>query len=293
MFIDIHGHAWVFPGPMRNGHQAFATPEQLIERYDAIGIERAVMLPEVNPECTYGPQSNQEVLYLACHRYPERFIPFCNIDPRSMHNSVYSPLGDLLEYYKSMGCKGVGEVCANLPFNHPLVENLFKHVEVAGLPLTFHISTTMEGGDYGLYDDPGLPMLEEALRKFPKLIFLGHSQPFWAEIASLETPESRAGYPKGPVKEEGAVVRLMRAYPNLHGDLSAGSGCNALSRDSDYAARFLTEFQDRLYFGTDICAPDTPTPLVDFLLKMRTEKRISEEVFQKVARENAKRLLGL
>ena len=45
--------------------------------------------------------------------------------------------------------------------------------------------------------------------------------------------------------------------------------------------------------GTDICAPDTPTPLVDFLIRLRDESRIGEEVFQKVARENAIRLLGL
>jgi predicted TIM-barrel fold metal-dependent hydrolase len=77
------------------------------------------------------------------------------------------------------------------------------------------------------------------------------------------------------------------------GDLSAGSGYNALARDEEYAVQFLNEFQDRLFFGTDICAPDTPTPLVDFLLRLRDEKKISETVFEKVARGNAKRLFGL
>ena len=48
--------------------------------------------------------------------------------------------------------------------------------------------------------------------------------------------------------EGGAVVRLMRQYPNLWADLSpaAGSGYNALARDPDYAVKFLHEFQDRL-----------------------------------------------
>lgn len=80
---------------------------------------------------------------------------------------------------------------------------------------------------------------------------------------------------------------------NLYGDLSANSGCNALKRDPEHAVKFLNEFQDRLLFGTDICAPDTPTPLVDFLLDLRRNGRISEPVFQKVARENARRLLHL
>ncbi|MDD2558438.1 MAG: hypothetical protein PHH87_09120 [Desulfuromonas sp.] len=57
--------------------------------------------------------------------------------------------------------------------------------------------------------------------------------------------------------------------------------------------KFLNEFQDRLFFGTDICAPDTPTPLVDYLLELRSKGEISEQVFQKVARENALRVLEL
>ncbi len=57
--------------------------------------------------------------------------------------------------------------------------------------------------------------------------------------------------------------------------------------------RVLEEFQDRLYFGTDITNPNTPSPLRDYLLKLRAEKKISQTVFQKVARENAIRLLSL
>ena len=291
MFIDIHVHTRRIPGPPRRGKQAYATPEQLLERYDAIGVESAVLLPGVNPECSYVPQSNQEILEI-CRMYPGRFIPFCNIDPRAMTNSPDAPLDELILFYKEQGYKGIGEVCANLPFEHPLVRNLFKHAEAVGFPLTFHIAPQI-GGAYGLYDDPGLPQLEKSLQDFPNLLFLGHSQPFWAEMAPLENVKDRYGYPKYPIRQEGRVPQLMRRYPNLLGDLSAGSGYNALARDEEYAVQFLNEFQDRLFFGTDICAPDTPTPLVDFLLRLRDEKKISETVFEKVARGNAKRLFGL
>ncbi len=291
MFIDIHVHSRLFQGPKRNGKDAYATPEHLLARYDAIGVERAVVLPGVNPECCRIPQSIGEVLLMA-EQHNGRFIPFCNVDPRSISNSNDAPLGDILSYYKDKGCKGVGEVCANMPFLHPMVQNLFKHTEKAGLPLTFHISPTI-GGNYGLYDDPGLPQLEMSLRSFPKLNFLGHSQAFWAEMGRLLTPADRCGYPKYPIIEEGVVPHLMRRYPNLYGDLSAGSGHNALARDPEYAVKFLNEFQDRLLFGTDICAPDTPTPLVDFLLDLRDSGKISEAVFQKIARENAVKLLNL
>ena len=91
--------------------------------------------------------------------------------------------------------------------------------------------------------------------------------------------DDRLGYPAGPITEEGRIPQLMRKYPNLYGDLSAGSGCNALTRDRQHAVKFLNEFSDRLFFGTDICAPDTPTPLVDFLLDLRKTGEISEDVF--------------
>ncbi|HRU04260.1 MAG TPA: amidohydrolase family protein [Candidatus Brocadiia bacterium] len=290
MFIDIHVHTRRMPGPLRHGKPVYDTPERLIERYDKIGVEKAVILPGVTPECAYVPQSNQEAIDIA--RTTGRFVPFCNVDPRSMTNSADAPLNELLEYYREQGCKGVGEVTANLPFLHPMVQNLFKHAQSTGMLLTFHIGPFI-GGCYGLYDEPGLPQLEQSLRRFPGLKFLGHSQPFWAEMAPLETLGDRCGYPSYPIRQEGVVPKLMRKYPNLYGDLSAGSGHNALARDEEYAGRFLEEFQDRLLFGTDICAPDTPTPLVDLLLKLRASGRISETVFPKVARENAVRLLGL
>ena len=290
MFIDIHAHIRQIPGFPYNGKQAFATPEQLINRYNAIDVECGVLLPGVNPECNYVPQSNEEVLATA-RAFPGRFIPFCNVDPRAISNFWQAPLGDILKYYRDQGCKGIGEVCANLPFLEPRVQNLFKGAEEAGLPLTFHISP-FEGYAYGLVDDSGLPQLEESMKRFPKLKFFGHSQAFWAEIGTLRTIEDRFGYPTGDVTE-GRIPQLMRKYGNLYGDLSAWSGCNALKRDRAYAVKFINEFQDRLFFGTDICAPDTPTPLVDFLLDLRAKGEISASVFKKIARENAVRILEL
>ena len=291
MFIDIHAHTRRIPGPPRGDGTSYATPEQLLRRYDAIGVEAAVLLPGVSPECGYVPQSNEEVLEIAA-AHPRRFIPFCNVDPRAMTNSPDAPLGELLRHYRARGCKGVGEVTANLPLLDPLVQNLFRQVEEARLPLTFHLAGQL-GGTYGLYDEPGLVQLAECLRRFGELKFLGHSQPFWAEIGQLERPEDRLGYPAYPVRAEGAVPKLMRRHPNLYGDLSANSGHNALARDLDYAARFLDEFQDRLLFGTDICAPETPTPLVDTLGKLKDAGRISETVFHKIARQNAVKLLNV
>lgn len=291
MFIDIHAHAYKTPFLQIDGRLPFPTPEQLVEHYNQIGVEQAVLLPLIGPEF-YPGQGNEEILEIA-ERFPGRFIPFCNIHPRAISNSPTAPLSEVLKKYKDKGCKGIGEVTVNMPFNDPFMLNFFKHVEIARLPLIFHVAHRIDE-TYGIYDDPGLPLLEETLQKFPGIKFLGHSPGFWTEIGTLRKVEDRAGYPTYPVDEEGAVPKLMRKYPNLCGDLSAGSGCNALTRDPEYAVKFMTEFQDRLFFGLDICSPPSKVPgLVTFLNEMKDSGKISPEVFNKIARGNAIRLLEL
>jgi len=290
MFIDIHAHAYWQPQPVFGGQCLFSTPEEVLARYDELEVEKGVLLPNVSPEF-YIPQSVEDILAIA-EKYPDRFIPFCNVDPRALTNSAEAPLGDLLRYYKDLGCKGIGEVMPNLPFLDPLVQNLFKHVEDVGFPLIFDISDRI-GGRYGLYDDPGLVQLEESLRRFPRLVILGHGPAFWAEITRIESSTDRGEYPNYPIKEEGVVPKLLRRYENLYADLSAYSGANALMRDPDYAVKFINEFQDKLLFGIDLCRPDQPVPQVDFLRSLCETGQISEETFHKVARKNAVNLLGL
>ena len=142
MFIDIHGHT--FRGKpivqLAPGHAFMTEPADLVAVYDCIGIERAVLIPLVNPENTPGIyQSNEEILQIS-QDFPGRFLPFCNVDPRSQHSSWRSPLTAILSCYREAGFLGIGEVCANLPFLDPRVQNLFGAAEAVGIPLTFHLS---------------------------------------------------------------------------------------------------------------------------------------------------------
>lgn len=292
MVIDIHAHAFRKPFLQIDGLPSFPAPEQLIEFYDRAGIDKAVLLPIIGPEF-YLPQPNEDILEMAA-RHPDRFIPFCNIHPRVIDNTPSAPLDNVMKKYKDMGCKGLGEVTCNLPFRNPYIRNMFKHAANAELPVTIHIAPKIDG-TYGLYDDPGLPQLAETLQEFPDLKIFGHSQSFWAEIGVLDKPEDRGGYPSYPIKAEGAVPRLMRQFPNLYGDLSAGSGCNALTRDPGYAVKFLNEFQDRLMFGLDICSqPKSEIPrLMQFMTELKVAGKISAAVFNKIMSDNAVRLLNL
>ena len=85
----------------------------------------------------------------------------------------------------------------------------------------------------------------------------------------------------------------MRRYPNLHGDLSAGSGLNAVSRDPDFGYGFLEEFQDRLFFGTDVLRAGQAMPQVEFLKSAVQTGAISKAAYEKITWQNAAELLEI
>lgn len=292
MFIDVHAHAYRLVPPALPGGHPFPSIRQMIGHYDRIGVEKAVVMPVAGPEF-YMPQSNEGVLEMA-RDYPGRIIPFVSVHPQSINNSPDAPLGELMRKYKDLGAKGLGEVIWNMDITNPYIRNFFRHAGESGLPVTLHVADRI-GGTYGLYDLPGLPGLRKTLREFPELKIFGHSACFWSELARMDNPGERSGYPKGKVTTEGVLPEMLREFPNLYGDLSAGSGYNALARDPEHAVKFLDEFQDKLLFGLDICrAPDDTTqPLAGLLLSLREEGKITETAFEKIARKNAARLLEL
>jgi len=293
MLIDIHVHCALprHPKLCRPNGSRYPTPEELLHMMDEAGIDKAVVLCGVSPEVRTTVVPPEEVLSI-CKTHSDRLIPFFNADPRFLTNDTHANFTHLIEAYMDMGCKGIGEFMPNLPFDHPLCMNFFQYVENAGLPLTFHLAP-QQGSFYGLVDEVGLPRLERVLMSFPDLVFLGHSQPFWAEVGrNLIEKGQRIPYPKGQV-EAGRLPELMRLYPNLMGDLSAGSGFGAISRDLEFGCSFMEEFQDRLFWGTDIANVPQELPIVDFFQKLKKEKLISETAYEKITWANANRLLGL
>ena len=271
--IDIHLHLQNEKGLM----EVSSTVMEMMPHLEELGIDHGVLMSISKDWNEHNLKSVQ--------KYPEKYSWMCHVE---LDDDIE---GQILRH-KANGAVGVGEITHNLWIENEKIQQLFAAAEKHNMPVLFHMSGE-EGFSYGICDKPGLTMLEESLKKFPNLKFIGHSQTFWAEMDGNVTEDERGGYPKGKIEEEGAIAKLMRKYPNLYGDVSAGSGWNALARDEEYAVKFINEFQDRLMFGTDICRPDTATPLVDFMLKLRDEKKISETVFQKVARENIIRILDL
>lgn len=290
--IDIHAHVLSSRGFTRPDGTTYVLPDELLEMYEKIGVEKALLLPLLKIEQSFDLNNNREIRDVAA-KYPDRFYWFCGVDPRQLENNENSDFSEMLKYYKSIGAKGIGELQANIYFDDPRTLNLFKYCEEYDMPVTFHIGSVK--GDYGLIDDFGLPRLEKVLASFPKLMLLGHSQRFWSHISGDVTDLTYHGWPKGPVTPGGRVVELMRKYPNLCGDLSAGSGYGAISRDPEFGYAFLEEFQDRLYYGTDICSPANIShpmlKLASFLDDGVKNGKLSYGAYYKISRGNALKLL--
>jgi len=70
---------------------------------------------------------------------------------------------------------------------------------------------------------------------------------------------------KDKVFPGGALDHLFDAHANLWGDLSAGSGANALARDREFGRGFLVRRADRLLFGTDYLKPGQDVPQFELL----------------------------
>ena len=96
----------------------------------------------------------------------------------------------------------------------------------------------------------GFERFHRVLARYPGVNFIGHAQTWWANIDRNHTDQSVL-YPKGPVTRGGWTDRYLSDYPNMYGDLSAGSGLNALTRDEAFMRDFLERHRDRLLFGSD------------------------------------------
>jgi len=256
-------------------------PEDLIAFLDQHQIDQAaVMAVENSGEVDFYVTTEQ--VLSACARYPDRLLPFCNYDPRHRYPDQFNPR-PILEEYVGRGCKGFGEVLADVPIDHPGLQAIYAVCGDLGLPVLFH-------GDHWLCrDEPGAPRLERMLQTFPETVFIGHATRFWAEIGSGVTPEQFASYPAGPVQPGGATDRLLSQYANLYGDLSAGSGFNALTRDPAFGLEFLARHHGQLLMGTDCLKPGQVAPIVEFLRTAAIPEAARENILWK----NAARLLHL
>lgn len=274
-YVDVHvhlGQPWNERGPL--------TPEMLLGWMDAHEVEQVWVLSLVSPESWFYPITPQWVLEQTAP-YRDRLIPFCGVDPRSINLGGYKGMLDILSRYVDAGAKGFGEHKWGGAIDDPRNIDLFRACAELKLPVLFHMDNNRNT------DKPGLPGLEKVLQEVPNGVFIGHAQGWWASISGGVKPAELQAYPKGQVAPGGAIDRLMDKYPNLYGDLSAGSGANAIQRDLEFGREFLIRRADRLLFGTDYLANNQEVPQFDLYESLDLPLDVQKKVF----RENAKKLL--
>lgn len=275
--FDIHTHlgqTWNTSEPLSAG--------ELLRWMDAHEIAEAAVLPLVSPEASSFPLSTEFVLgETAPHR--DRLIPFCSIDPRTSYQGGREGLRAMLGRYREAGARGFGEHKPGLPIDDPRNLELLAACSQEMLPVLFHLDNERNT------DRPGLPGLERVLSELPELVMIGHGPGWWASISGGVSQADLGGYPKGPVQPGGALDRLFAKFPNLHGDLSAGSGAGALARDLDFARAFCARWPDRLLFGSDFLSPGQDVPQFEVLERLELPEATAAAIF----RDNARRVLRL
>lgn len=252
----------------------------MLDHMDSLGIDRALLMAF--------DEESAEVNFDLAREHPQRFLADCNVS-----STPFGRLEDRLYSYKERGAAGLGEFMVNRRIDDPYIQRVFAICQELEFPVTFHMSPEA-GYSYGIVDDAGLPLLEDALRRFPRLILIGHSQSFWIEF-SADVPHDREGrnsWGCGPVAREGRVFQLMDEYENLWCDLSAGSGSCAIMRDHDRGLDFIHRFSDRLLFATDMTGPDMVFPLHDYLADCLAEGELSQAEEDRIFHGNFERLFG-
>lgn len=147
-----------------------------------------------------------------------------------------------VEKYLKLGAKVIGEQKFMVECDSEESMELYKLAQEYSVPVLLHFQ-------HGMYN-LGFERFHRVLEKFPGVNFIGHAQTWWVNIDAAH-PDQKILYPKGPVKAGGLTDRYLSDYPNMFGDLSAGSGLNALTRDEEHTRGFLERHQEKLMYGSD------------------------------------------
>lgn len=123
--------------------------------------------------------------------------------------------------------------------------------------------------------------LEQRIREFPGIRFIGHGPDFWNGIAASR--HSKFIHQKGRIEKFGIIDSLLENYENFYCDISGTSGYNALSRDVDQSRIFLQKHAHKVLFGTD----NTQFPLRELLESLK----LGKEPMEKIMHKNATRVL--
>ena len=247
--IDMHAHS-----------RYAKTPEDVelwVEAMDAVGIQKTVLLTGA-----HGAEFDRLVeLY---SRHPDRFELWCGFDYTGHDQPGFGPaaVAELDRCFRK-GAKGIGEEgdkglgmgfgrVKGLHFDDARMAPLLDRCGELGIPVSVHVADPiwmyqkmdetndgmMNAVEWRLDDKPGIvdhagmiDVLERAVRRHPRTTFIA------VHFANLDYDLARLG-------------QLFDRLPNLYADISARYAETAVI--PRFAAQFITRYQDRLVYGTDM-----------------------------------------
>jgi predicted TIM-barrel fold metal-dependent hydrolase len=291
--IDIHQHtnygAKRDAGPLYKQITAARTDADLLAHQRAMGITKTILLPAGRPvyrASTHNGRGNgldsscsgNDDCMAVALQYPKEFAFGAN----EVSDLEDAPV--IVETYLKLGACIIGEQKFGVECDSEEMQKLYKLAEAYRVPILMH----WQAGSYNY----GFDRFHKMLAKYPKVNFIGHAQTWWANVDKANVDNPKALYPKGKVTPGGLTDRYLRDYPNMFGDLSAGSGYNAFNRDPDHGRAFFARHQDKLLYGSD-CTDVTAEPAVCSGAKQIAQIRElapNKAAERKILYENSKKL---
>jgi len=279
--IDIHQHL----------NYAGRPDKVLLAHQEAMGVTMTILLPAGRPlksVSTYNGEANGLQAHCAGNAACRRFARAHHARYRFGANEV-SDLDDAakeIEKYLKRGGVVIGEQKFGVDCDSTAMQRIYELAADHRVPVLLH-------WQYRMFNY-GFERFGRILEKHQRTTFIGHAQTWWANIDKNHLDQSVL-YPKGKVTSGGLTDRYLVDYPNIYGDLSAGSGLNALTRDEEFARGFIERHQDKLMFGSD-CDDWTGTGLAcQGSQTLATLRRLAptKAIERKLLHENAKRVFRL
>jgi predicted TIM-barrel fold metal-dependent hydrolase len=280
--IDIHQHL----------NYSGRSDEALLAHQRAMGATTTVLLPagrSVSTASTHQGVSNGlqaealgnerchqfAVAHAAEYRHGANEVP--DIEGAAQEITRYLDRGGLL----------IAELKFGVDCDSREMQRIYELAQAHHVPVLMH-------WQFQMYNY-GFERFHRMLEEYPRVSFLGHAQTWWANIDGTYRDDPARLYPSGPVTPGGLTDRYLSDYANCYGDLSAGSGLNALTRDEGFTRDFLTRHQDKLIFGSDCSDAEGSGPKCQGAQTIAAIRRLAgtHAVERKLLFDNAKKLMRL
>jgi predicted TIM-barrel fold metal-dependent hydrolase len=292
--IDIHQHV-NYGGPRDKKWQPIGparSDAQLLQHQHNMGVTRTILLPAGRPcirpsthegfsnglegtcsgnaECAALAKAHSGEFYFGANEVPD-----------------LEDAPQVIEKYLQAGAVVIGEQKFGVECDSPQMQALYRLAADYKVPILMH-------WQYGTYNY-GYERFDRMLAKYPETTFVGHAQTFWANIDKNYKDDAANLYPRGKVTPGGRTDRYLSDYPNFIGDLSAGSGHNALERDPDHARAFIERHQNQLVFGSDCSDHVGHGNICTGWATIQSVRRLAsgKAVERKLLYENARRIYRL